>query len=120
VTAEVIQLRPRVEHAALLGRCRSLWTRASPTLPALLQRPGVDRRRRPRAGFNVAAALEPQLDRYRTKGELMMLIARWLRATECEGLVTHSPEYVCALRRAMRIFQHSGTVEEAMRRLQVP
>jgi hypothetical protein len=43
------------------------------------------------AGFDLAAALEQNLDRYPTKDEQSALIKRWLDAAKQEGLAARTP-----------------------------
>jgi hypothetical protein len=103
--ATVTELRPE----PLLRRRRQI--RFSHTSP-------YDRRRKKASGFDVAAALEVNLDRFPTKDALWRLLANWLDAAKREGLAARRPDYAKALERALVIMSKAATVEHGIRALQ--
>src|SRR5690242_11973198 len=87
-----------------LRRRKQIRFRGAPhTLLALPAPPLVDRRRKRNNGFDVAAALELNLDRYPTQDELRTLLSYWLNSAETHELGHHDPSYMPALKRALVI-----------------
>ena len=68
----------------------------------------TERRRARRASFDVAAALELNLDRFPTRGGMLTLLRSWLYAAEREGLDGMRPDYTVALSHAAQIMEQSS------------
>jgi hypothetical protein len=88
-----------------------------PPLLTVLAPEKPDRRRRPRVGFDIAAALELHRDRFPTKHALVTLVQRWIDAASREGLSTRHAHYALALRRAFMVMLATSSVERAIARL---
>jgi hypothetical protein len=65
----------------------------------------TERRRARGTGFDVAATLELNLDRYPTKKGMLTLLRTWLFAAEREGVDERRLAYVCALRDAINVME---------------
>ena len=65
----------------------------------------TERRRARNAGFDVAATLELNLDRYPTKTAMLTLLRIWLNVAEREGVDERRLAYVCVLRDAINVMQ---------------
>jgi hypothetical protein len=85
---------------------------------SLPPRVAIERRKKKPAGFDVAAALELNLDRYSTKEELWRLLAQWLEAAKREELAMRWPDYVKALERAMVVIAKAASAELGIESLQ--
>jgi hypothetical protein len=57
----------------------------------------TERRKKKSAGFDIAGALEANLDRYPKKEDLWQLLTEWLDAAQREKLGERFPDYVKAL-----------------------
>ena len=65
----------------------------------------------------VARALEHNLDAYPLQQDQLLLLQRWLRAAEREGLAERHAQYVESLRQAVKFMQRARRPEEAIRTL---
>ena len=77
-----------------------------------------DRRKNRTSGFDVAAALELQLDRCPTKDALLRLLKTWFAAARQQGVSARMTQYRYALARAIRVMTKAPTAEEAILELQ--
>jgi hypothetical protein len=77
-----------------------------------------ERRKKKRAGFDIAAALEVNLDRYPTKEALWKLLSSWLDAAKREGLAASQPAYVKVLERAIVVMSKAPSPQHAIETLQ--
>jgi hypothetical protein len=77
-----------------------------------------DRRKKKSAGFDLAAALELNLDRYSTKDLMWRVLTSWLEAAKREGVTERQTDYVRALERALVVLSKAATVEKAIAHLQ--
>ena len=77
-----------------------------------------ERRKRKSGGFNIAAALELNLDRIPTKDGLLDLLHMWLRAAEREGLKTRHSDYLAAIERAFNLMSDARSAEGGIRAVQ--
>jgi hypothetical protein len=99
---------------------------APPTQPPLRRRNGQirfshsrgDRRKPKTSGFDVAAALELQLDRHPGKNALLRLLKTWFAAARQQGVSARMIQYRYALARAIRVMTKAPTAEEAILELQ--
>jgi hypothetical protein len=71
-------------------------------------------RRKTKAGFDIAAALELNLDRYPSREQLLTLLFNWLRSAEELGLAARRPDYADALERAIEIVAKAASVERGI------
>ena len=116
--AEVLPRRPNSTepHTRRRGSIRGRYPPCSVLgLPAPVV---IERRRNRTQGFDIAAALEQNLDRYRTKEAQLKLIKRWLDAAKQEGLAARHAAYVKALERALVVMAKAQTVQQAIVTLQ--
>ena len=74
----------------------------------------TERRKKKTAGFDVAQALEHNLDAYPLQQDQMLLLQRWLLAAEREELAERHTEYVYSLQRAVKFMQGARRPEEAI------
>ena len=82
-------------------------------------RPDIERRKKRAAGFDVAAALELNVDRFPSQEEMLALLQRWLSAAEREeGFVSRWPNYVFTLRSAINVMKRARHPDEAIQFLQ--
>jgi hypothetical protein len=99
--AEVVPLRPNSTESRTRRR-GSIRGRYSPHSVLGLPAPvAMERRKKKSAGFDIAAALEANLDRYPKKEQLWQLLTHWLDAAKWEKLAARYPDYVKALERAL-------------------
>ena len=77
-----------------------------------------DRRKKKSAGFDIAAALEVNLDRYPTKELLWRLLTSWLDAAKREGIAARQADYVRALERSIVVLSKAPSVRQAVGHLQ--
>jgi hypothetical protein len=68
----------------------------------------TERRRATSASFDIAAALELNLDRFPTTGGMLALLHSWLYAAEREGFDERRLAYVCALRDAINVMEDAS------------
>jgi hypothetical protein len=116
--AEVVTLRPNAPEAHTRRRS-SVRDDIFPSLGARLAAARlIERRKKKPAGFDVAAALEANLDRHPTKEELWHLLTRWLDAAKREKLAERFPDYVKALERAMVVLTKAPSPQKAIETLQ--
>ncbi|MGZ5177750.1 MAG: hypothetical protein ACXWCW_26800 [Burkholderiales bacterium] len=116
--AEVVPLRPN--PAEPQTRRRASIRGKYPPSPVLGFGPQiiVERRKKKYAGFDIAGALEANLDRYGTKDAQLTLIKRWLDAAKQEGLAARHAEYVRALERALVVMSKAPSAQHAIETLQ--
>jgi hypothetical protein len=116
--AEVVQLRqsPTEPHTRRRGSIRGSYSPCS--VLGLPPPVAIERRKNKSAAFDVAAALEANLDRYSTKDTQLALIKRWLDAAKQEGLASRYAEYVRALERALVVMSKAPSAEHAIALLQ--
>jgi hypothetical protein len=103
--AEVIPLRP-APAGPQTRRRRSFqrWT-------------GYERRKNGTTGFDIAHALEINLDRHPTREDQWLLLAKWLEAAKSERLAERYADYVRAVERAMVVMARAPTAEHAIMEL---
>ena len=77
-----------------------------------------DRRKNKTSGFDVAAALELQLDRHPTKDDLLRLLKTWFSAAREQGVSARMTQYRYALARAIRVTTQAASAEHAILELQ--
>jgi hypothetical protein len=116
--AEVVPLRPNAPEAHTRRRSSIRMTFSCPSVLALPPRGLIERRKKKPAGFDVAAALEANLDRHPTKEELWHLLTRWLDAAKREKLAERFPDYVKALERARVVLTKAPSPQKAIETLQ--
>lgn len=78
----------------------------------------IDRRKKKSAVFDIAGALESNLDRYPKEEDLWQLLTHWLDAAKRERLAERYPDYVKALERAMVVMAKAPNAEQAILTLQ--
>ena len=112
--AEVLPLysEPRTRRR---GSIRMTFSR--PSVLALPPRILIERRKKKPAGFDIAAALEANLDRYPKKEQLWNLLTHWLDAAKREGLAARYPDYVKALERAIVVVSKAASPQHAIEAL---
>ena len=76
--------------------------------------PNPERRRIRTPGFDVAEALELNLNSFPTRAGLLTLLRFWLYAAEREGLGTPRPDYAVSLRHAMDIMERCSEAVQAI------
>jgi hypothetical protein len=69
--------------------------------------PFRERRRRKSSPFDIAAALELNLDRFPTKSGMLTLLQSWRYAAEASGPASNQPYYARALNRAVEIMREA-------------
>lgn len=74
----------------------------------------TERRRRHNPGFDVAATLELNLNRYPTKPAMLTFLHGLLYAAETAQLSVRQPEYVNAMRQAADFVEQSAGVVEGV------
>jgi hypothetical protein len=115
--AEVVPLRPNSTEPRTRRR-GSIRGRYSPRAVLGLAAPVViERRKKKSAGFDIAGALEANLDRYPKKDDQLTLIKRWLDAAKEEGLAARHAVYVKALERALVVMSKTSGPEHAIETL---
>jgi hypothetical protein len=77
-----------------------------------------ERRKKKTSGFDVAAALELQLDRHPGQDDLLRLLKTWFAAAMQQGLSARMTQYRYALARAIRVMSKAATGEDAILELQ--
>ena len=77
-----------------------------------------NRRKKKSAGFDVAAALELNFDRYPMKDGLLQLLVAWRETAKLAGLAATQPDYVKALERAIVVMSKAPSPEHAIESLQ--
>jgi hypothetical protein len=110
--AEVVLLRPNAPEAHTRRRSSIRMTFSRPSVLALPPRGLIERRKKKPAGFDVAAALEANLDRYPKKEEMWQLLT--LDAAKREKLAERFPDYVKALERAIVVVSKAPSTEHAI------
>lgn len=78
-----------------------------------------ERRRPPSTPFDIAGALELNLDRFPTKAAMLTLLQSWLYAAEAEDLNDTRPAYAHALRVAIEIMRSADNPVQALPRLRM-
>jgi hypothetical protein len=78
---------------------------------------GHERRRKGTTGFDIAHALEINLDRHPTREEQWRLLESWLTAAKRERLGERYADYVRAIERAMVVMAKAPTAEDAIVKL---
>src|SRR5215208_5081533 len=73
------------------------------------QVPHFERRHDRGPGFDIAAALELNLDSYPTAFALLTLLQTWLYAAEDNDLPLRCPDYVDSIRHAISVLEQVGT-----------
>ena len=74
-----------------------------------LEHTGVERRRRAHDGFDIAAALEHQLDRFPSRGAMIVLLKSWLYGgAQVDG------DYVDTVSHALDVMRAADDVESAI------
>jgi hypothetical protein len=111
-TAEVIAL-PTAETRTRRRNGNKRFARYRPPVLALPFPANVERRKT-KAGFDIAAALELNLDRYPSREQLLTLLFNWLRSAEELGLAARRPDYADALERAIEIVAKAASVERGI------
>ncbi|MGZ5177904.1 MAG: hypothetical protein ACXWCS_25840 [Burkholderiales bacterium] len=110
--AEVLPRRPSEPHTRRRGSIRGKYSPHSVLgVPAPV---AIERRKKKPAGFDIAAALEANLDRYPTKEDLWQLLTSWMDAAKREGLGARHPDYLKALERAMVVMANAPTATHAI------
>lgn len=113
--AEVLPLRTE-PHTRRRGSIRGCYsTRSALGLPAPVF---IDRRKSKSVGFDVAGALEAQLDRYSTQQQQSGLLTRWLEGAKRAELGIRHPYYVKALERALVVMSKTQSPQQAIGILQ--
>jgi hypothetical protein len=103
------------------GLDRRMWNRrqrvsqSGPITPALLPGFSAEKPRTRIVDFDVATALELNLEHSPTTLGLRLLLQAWLYSAEREGLDSRQPEYTHALRRAIRVVTNAPTAADAIR-----
>jgi len=77
-----------------------------------------ERRRVPPTSFDIAAALELNLDRFPTKAGMITLLRSWVYAAEADDRPSRTPSYVEALRQAVSAMQAAIDPADAIGQLQ--
>ena len=109
--------RASARSGAVRARRRSGHLRATHLPPsAHLVPPHIDpeRRRATGSSFDVAAALELNLDRFPTHSSMLTLLRSWLYAAEANDLQASRPDYAQALRDAIDVMEVSALPVEAI------
>lgn len=73
-----------------------------------------DRRKIPDQAFDVAAALELNLDRFPTKSAMLTFVRTLMYGAEADDLASRQPGYVNALAQAVDVLEHSPAPIEAV------
>jgi hypothetical protein len=79
----------------------------------------TERRRATSGSFDIAAALELNLDRFPTTGGMLALLHSWLYIAEREGLDERRLAYVYALRDAINVMEDAPSPVHAIALLNV-
>ena len=74
----------------------------------------LDRRKIADQGFNVAATLELNLDRFPTKASMLTFVRTLLYGAESDDFASRQPGYVNALAQAVDVLEHSPEPIEAV------
>ena len=111
----MIALAPFVERRSRDRLCNTHLRRRRDTIPSALR---SERRSRPTNGFDVALALEFQLDRYPTSSAMLAFIESQAYSAESHLAEPAGATYVEQLHQAAEVVRASGSAHEAVATLQ--